>query len=100
MLVPERLWTVTLRDERNMREWRDPKFEVGGSKFPKSRTSNLELCPSHSSCPRYLLSADGTDMRFPNFCGQPCVQKASRLRKGSYRETCDLFASKVGIVSR
>ena len=45
MLVPERLWTVTLRDERNMREWRDPKFEVGGSKFPKPRTSNLEPSP-------------------------------------------------------
>ena len=29
MLAPERLWTVTLA-ERNMREWRDPKFEVGG----------------------------------------------------------------------
>ena len=96
MLVPERLWTVTL-DERNMREWRDPKFEVGGRS-----SQSLELrTPARLTRPApYLLSADGTDMWFPNFCGQPCVQEASRLRKGSYRETCDLFASKIGIVSR
>jgi hypothetical protein len=34
-------WAVT-RETRDMREQRDPKFEVGGSKFQKPRTSDLE----------------------------------------------------------
>jgi len=39
--VRQRLWTVA-REARDVRERRDPKFEVLGSKFRKPRTSDLE----------------------------------------------------------
>ena len=33
--------------ERDERDWRDPKFQVLGSKFRKPRTSNLEFVARH-----------------------------------------------------
>ena len=43
-LVRERPGTVT-REARDVRERRDPKFEVLGSRFRKTRTSDLEPLP-------------------------------------------------------
>ena len=50
-LARERPGTMA-REARDMRERRDPKFEVLGSKFRKPRTSDLEPSPVPRPCPR------------------------------------------------